>query len=609
MKIPGIGTPGILDTVHTPLDIERRYREQLASRQAALAGRERAHARFSHVRLIIAASGAAILIIGGLDTLAWVLLPLGLFVLVAVAHGRLLNARDRAASAVGFYERGLARIAHAWVGRGRAGDAYRPADHLYAEDLDIFGRGSIFELLATARTQAGEETLARWLLAPSPHDLVRQRQDAVRELTGRLDLREQVAVLGDQLRIGVDASLLRQWSHSPVRLRGTAARAGLALLAAVTTAGLLWWLATGTLGGGLLVIVLVQLGVVQWLKPRVLAVIHAVEEPSHDLDLLSGLLRTIERERFTSPHLVQLQTSIGTGDHRASAEIGRLAQLVAILSSRQNVLFAPVSALWIWATQWAFAIEAWRTRAGVHIPRWLDTVGEFEALLALGTFAAEHPSFVFPDLADPSTRTLQATALAHPTLPPDAVVNDVALGGDAAHLLVVSGSNMSGKSTFLRAIGVNVVLAQMGAPVRARAFRLSPLAVGSTISVHDSLTEGRSRFFAEITRLKHVVDLTRERNGAVLFLLDEILSGTNSHDRRIGAEALLVGLVRDGTIGLVTTHDLALGEITQRLRSAVNMHFEDRFEQGVLAFDYTLRPGIVRTSNAIALMRSIGLEV
>ena len=595
--------------MHTPLDTERQYREQLTQRQSALAGRERAHARFGYARLLIAASGAAILALGGLDALAWLLLPLGAFVLVAVAHGQLLNARDRAASAVEFYERGLARIAHAWIGRGRTGEAHRPAEHPYAEDLDIFGRGSIFELLATARTQEGEQTLARWLLEPAPPDPVRARQDAVRELMGRLDLRERVAVLGDQLRVGVDGALLRRWSRSPVRLRGAAPRVGLALLAAATTAALVWWVATGTLGSLVMALVAVQLGIAQWLKPRVLAVMHAVEAPSHDLDLLSGLLRTIERETFSSACLRNLQTTIVSAGHPASAQIGRLAQLVAVLSSRQNVMFAPVSALWIWATQWAFAIEAWRTRTGVHIPRWLDTVGEFEALLALGTFAAEHPSFVFPDLLAAPTSTLSATALAHPTLPLHAVANDIALGGDAPHLLVVSGSNMSGKSTFLRAVGVNVVLAQMGAPVRAVRFRLSPLAVGSTISVHDSLTDGRSRFFAEITRLKQVVDLTRARQGAVLFLLDEILSGTNSHDRRIGAEALLVGLARGGAIGMVTTHDLALGEITDRLPSAANVHFEDQFEGGVLAFDFTLRPGIVRTSNAIALMRSIGLEV
>jgi DNA mismatch repair ATPase MutS len=169
---------------------------------------------------------------------------------------------------------------------------------------------------------------------------------------------------------------------------------------------------------------------------------------------------------------------------------------------------------------------------------------------------------------------------------------------------------MSGKSTFLRTIGVNVVLAGMGAPVRARSFRLSALEIGASISVHDSLTDGRSRFFAEIMRLKRIVDLSAARHGALLFLLDEILSGTNSHDRRIGAEALMTGLVRNGAIGLVTTHDLALGAMTDRLgAAATNAHFEDQFTEGTLAFDYTLRPGIVRTSNAIALMRSIGLEV
>jgi DNA mismatch repair ATPase MutS len=280
-----------------------------------------------------------------------------------------------------------------------------------------------------------------------------------------------------------------------------------------------------------------------------------------------------------------------------------------MLASRRNVLFAPLSVVMLWATQWAFTIERWRGGAGAHISHWLDAIGEFEALLALGTFAAEHPDYAFPELIE-SAPMLVAAALAHPVLPSTAVANDIALGGDAPHLVVVSGSNMSGKSTFLRTIGVNVVLASMGAPVRATAFRLSPLNIGASISVHDSLTDGRSRFFAEITHLKHIVDLTAARGGAMLFLLDEILSGTNSHDRRIGAEAVLTGLVRNGAIGLVTTHDLALGEIAARLPTpATNMHFEDQFALGTLAFDYTLRPGVVETSNALALMRSIGLEV
>ena len=195
-------------------------------------------------------------------------------------------------------------------------------------------------------------------------------------------------------------------------------------------------------------------------------------------------------------------------------------------------------------------------------------------------------------------------------LPAGAVANDVELGADAPHALVVSGSNMSGKSTLLRTLGVNVILAQAGAPVRASAFRLSPLAVGAAIAIQDSLADGRSRFLAEIQRLKQIVDLVKSNGGCTLFLLDEILGGTNSHDRRIGAEAVLAGLVADGAIGLATTHDLGIGEIAERMAPRVaNVHFVDEFRDGALTFDYRLRPGVVQSSNAIALMKSIGLDV
>jgi DNA mismatch repair ATPase MutS len=216
---------------------------------------------------------------------------------------------------------------------------------------------------------------------------------------------------------------------------------------------------------------------------------------------------------------------------------------------------------------------------------------------------------VYPELVE-GPPAMTATDLAHAALGTEGVANDLALGGPSAQLLVVSGSNMSGKSTWMRTIGVSVVLARMGAPVRAAACRLSPLAIGAAIRVQDSLTDGRSRFFAEILRLKHVVDLARAEQGAVLFLLDEILSGTNSHDRRIGAEAVMVALVATGAVGLVSTHDLALATITDRLgERAVNAHFDDRFVDGTLHFDYRLKPGVVETSNALALMRSIGIDV
>jgi len=544
----------------------------------------------------------------GLNGLAWLLLPLGVFLVVAFLHARLLNQIDQVRSAIHFYERGLARIRHEWMGQGRAGETYRQPDHLYADDLDIFGRGSLFELLATTRTRAGEETLAQWLLSPAPHAAARARQDAVRELAGRLDLREAIAVVGDHVKVAVDAPLLRRWAALPGGVGTPAIRAGVATLVVVTIGTLGWWSQTGQAGTLAALLLIAQVLVGAALRPKVAAVIEAVDEPSHDLDVLARLLRAIEQETFVSTHLQQLQHAL-RGSHTASAEIARLSRLVALLASRRNVMFAVPAGLLMWATQWAFAIDAWKRRAGVQIPHWLDVVGEFEALLSLAGFTAEHPAFVFPELVEGPPH-ITATGLAHATLPSDAVPNDLALGADAEQLLVVSGSNMSGKSTWMRTIGVAVVLARMGAPVRARAFRLTPLDIGAAIRVQDSLADGRSRFFAEILRLKHVVDLARQRQGAVLFLLDEILSGTNSHDRRIGAEAIMTGLVGTGAVGLVTTHDLALATITERLGGrAVNAHFDDHFEAGTLRFDYTLKPGVVETSNALALMRSIGIDV
>ncbi len=587
--------------------IDAEYRRRLDARRAALAAEQRTHARFSYARLIIAATVPVLLALLGWTP--WLLGPPLAFVAVALLHGRLLNARDRTASAVAYYERGLARMAHDWIGRGRSGEAFLPADHLYATDLDLFGRGSLFELLATTRTQMGEEALARWLLEPAPPEVVRERQAAVAELGPRIDLRETVAVMGDPLRVSVDAGLLRRWATSRIVLGSRAARPALALLAAATVGAVVTWLSTGTWGGVAAALILVQSLVAQVLKPHVLSVIDAVEAPAHDLDVVTELLALIERESFVSPCLTGLQRAIRTTGRTASAEINGLSKLVAMLASRRNVMFAVPAALMLWATQWAFAIEAWRRRAGPQVPRWLDAIGQFEALVALATFAAEHPDYVVPTLTD-GPAAVTATALAHPVLPPTAVTNDVALHATGVALLVVSGSNMSGKSTLLRTLGVNVILAQMGAPVRATAFRLTPLALGAAIRVQDSLTDGRSRFFAEITRLKQIVDLATRRHGGVLFLLDEILAGTNSHDRRLGAEAVLTGLIGLGAVGLATTHDLALGDIATRLEGrAENVHFVDHLANGVLTFDYRLRTGIVQSSNALALMRSIGLKV
>jgi DNA mismatch repair ATPase MutS len=306
--------------------------------------------------------------------------------------------------------------------------------------------------------------------------------------------------------------------------------------------------------------------------------------------------------------LRRLRQALETQQTPASVQIRRLARLLHLLDTKKNQFFMPFAAVLLWTIHLAIAIDAWRASQGPAIGGWLKAVGEFEALCALAAYAAENPADPFPEIV-PGAACFQAEALGHPLIAQaQCVRNDVRLGG-TVRALVVSGSNMSGKSTLLRSVGVAAVMALAGAPVRAARLRLSTLAVGATLRVQDSLQAGKSRFYAEITRVRQLVDLSRGPL-PLLFLFDELFHGTNSHDRRIGAESVLRGLLERGSIGLITTHDLALAEIVAALGPiAVNVHFEDHFENGQMRFDYRMRPGVVEHSNALALMRAVGLEV
>jgi DNA mismatch repair ATPase MutS len=291
----------------------------------------------------------------------------------------------------------------------------------------------------------------------------------------------------------------------------------------------------------------------------------------------------------------------------ASQRTARLERLIELLDSRDNLIMRLVGPVLLWTTQLAMAIEAWRKVSGAGIAGWVSAVGEMEALTSLACYAYEHPNDPFPTISD-QQGMFDARMMAHPLLPESrSVRNDLGLSQNM-RLIVISGSNMSGKSTLLRTTGVNTVLALAGAPVRAEALTVSPLQLGASIRINDSLQAGASRFYAEITRLRDILALADK--GPVLFLLDELLNGTNSHDRRIGAEGVVRGLVRRDAIGLVTTHDLALAAIADSLSpQAANKHFEDHLENGVMTFDYRIQPGVVEKSNALELMRAVGLDV
>jgi hypothetical protein len=587
------------------------YASRLAMRKQAVERLDREEGRIAFLRFVlflIAAIMGWLSIQSELFSAWWMVAPVCAFVGLLVVHDRVRRKRRSSSRAVSYYEKGIARLENRWAGEGETGDAFHDDFHPYAGDLDIFGKGSLFELISRARTKAGEETLAHWLKFPASPEEILARQAAVGELRARLDLREDLAVLGTEVRAGVHPEALTRWGMARPLLGSRSLRLMASLLAAVATLTLILWVGGGFNRGFFLLAALAELAFALRWRKEVRQVVEGVEQPGRDLALLSQILARMEKESFIAGRLKVLSDALRTEGMPASRQIAALNRLIILLDSSRNHLFAPIAAILLWNIQCAYSIENWRRKSGSCVARWLAAVGELEALCSLAGYAYENPSDPFPELASEGP-SFEADGLGHPLIPRNHCVrNDVKLHRDL-RVLVVSGSNMSGKSTLLRTVGSNAVLALAGAPVRAGKLRISPIVVGASLQRRDSLQEGVSRFYAEITRLRQLVDLTAGPL-PLLFLIDEILAGTNSHDRAIGASAVVQDLVRRNAFGLLTTHDLALAEIADRLAPrAENVHFEDSMEHGKLVFDYRLRRGVVRKSNALELMRSIGLEI
>ena len=608
-----------------PADV---YESRIAASREASERLGRWDAAIATARLLtfVVVALLAILAVRGHVRAWWMTAPGTVFGILVAVHARVINRRGRLVATIELCQAGLERISDSWAGKGDAGAAFQ-ADaqgHLYAADLDLFGRGGLFELLSVARTPIGRATLAGWLSAPASAASVRARQEAVAELGPRVELRQDLALVATKVEQEVREEALMAWAvGQPTGLPPAlgAWRWGLALVAAATVAAAVSW-ASGLVGAWPTIgAFLVGATMSRRLREPVKQILAGLDHRTDELRTLATLLSRVEREPFDAPALRALRQTLETDGLSPSRRVAQLRRLVDTVESRENqvagLLMIPLQA----TAQLALAIETWRRAFGPAVVRWMATVGELEALSSLATFHFERPSYPFPVIEDdrhddPSDSARAVTSprfesegLGHPLIPSaHRVVNDVVIGGEL-RLILVSGSNMSGKSTLLRAVGVNAVLALTGAPVCARRLVISPLALGATLRINDSLQEGRSRFYAELLRLKQIID---RASGAqpVLFLLDEILHGTNSHDRRIGADAIIRGLLKRGAAGLVTTHDLALAEVADALGArAANVHFDDHLEGGVMSFDYRMKPGIVRKSNALELLRAIGLDV
>jgi MutS domain V len=587
------------------------YRRRLDHQLLISAARRRRVTTVAYTQLafllLSVATGAAILFVRSVSGF-WIFPPVIGFLVLAVVHQRAKRRLRTCLRTIAFYERNLARIENRWMGAGETGDRFQDPSHPYSRDLDLFGNGSMFQLLCASRTRAGEETLARWLLARAAPEEVGARNAAVAELTSRVDLREDLAILGEDLPSNIQPDALSAWAEIPPLLQSQALRIALPVLAILWIASLVFW-ALWDVRWLVVAMTVLNFFVQHKYHERAASSLASIGDASHDLNLLTLLLARLERETFSAPLLVALRAGFSDRNLVVSETMARLNRWVDLLLWSDNFVAKILDRVLLWNLQCAFAIDAWRKQFGPSVRGWLRAVGELEALSDFAGYAYEHPRDVFPEFTAEAPPCFDAEGLAHPLIPEDRAVPNHLHLSDRLRLLIISGPNMAGKSTLIRAVGINVVLAQSGAPVRARRLRLSPLSVAASVVVLDSLQGGISRFYSEILRLKQITDLAKGPI-PVLFLLDEFLQGTNSHDRRIGAEAILRTLFERRAIGLVSTHDLALTEIAVALGPrAANAHFEDRLEEGKLRFDHHLSPGVVQTSNALELMRSIGLEV
>lgn len=593
-------------------DPQVEYAGRLKARLETLAEHTRAHIRLGNEKL-----GAIVLtlVMGWLSIgrhlfpFYWLLIPVVAFIDLAFVHERRLRARTRAERSVEFYRQRIARIEDKWAGTGSIGERFHSDKHVYANDLDLFGRGSLFELLSMARTPMGESCLAAWLAAAAPVDVIRERHQMISELRDKLDLREDLALAGEELRARLNPDSLVKWAESTPVLPSSIWRSIAAVLAlgAVVTAG--FGIQTGNYWP-LLGIIIAETIIHRSLKTRVQQVISTIDSNAPGLDLFGKILKRIEAESFTSPRLSGFARDLKKEGRLASTAIRKLARTAYWMEANDSFMIRLINIPILFSVQIGYVAEAWRRHSGGQVRSWVGAVGEFEAIASLAAYSYEHPQDPFPTFAPEDAGPLfHAEELGHPLIPASRCVTNCIRLDRENQVLMVSGSNMSGKSTLLRTVGVNAVLAMAGAPIRAKSLELSALIVGTRLRTTDSLQENRSGFYTEILRIRQVFDQT-DGKGDVLFLFDELLEGTNSKDRRVGAEGLLRKLAERGAIGIVTTHDLALTEITSVLGGSVsNAHLQDYVEEGKMRFDYKLRPGVVARSNAIELMRLIGLPV
>lgn len=600
------------DTMSPETTFSQRQQQFIQAKEAA----QRQYNQLAFWRLVWFVGGAAgvwLLIRIDQQAAAIAVLLIGIFgfMILLKRHRAVRSKRDLTNYTAFVNQDEMARLKRQYL-RPETGEQFASPTHAYTGDLDVFGKHSLFRLLNRAHTHEGQNRLADWLQTPASPDAVRLRQQAVAELTPQLNWRQQFEALAyAEETIGRSPDALNRWAtaeNSPLPGYLNVVRF---LFPAITLGLFVAWL-LGYVPG---VAVTTALGIHGFVLSRTAARAKEVSDQTYEISValraFQSLFRHTEGLMGEAVRLKAIRQALSADGRRASEAIGQLGQLTEGLNYRRNPYFFLIFGVaTLWDVQYLFRLEAWKKRHGPDIAHWLNALGELEALNSLAGFAYAHPSYATPDIAD-GQMTLDITAAAHPLLPPGRSVANSLVLSDSGQTVLITGSNMSGKSTFLRTVGANVVLALAGAVVSAERFRCSPVRVFTSMRTQDSLEESTSSFYAELKRLQTLISFSKQTQDRlpVLYFLDEILKGTNSADRHRGAEALIRQLHRTLASGFVSTHDLELGQLSDADGFVRNFHFQSDLHNGELVFDYKLRDGVCESFNASQLMRAIGIEI
>ncbi len=596
------------------MEVKTVYQQRLSKIEGELNQTRQKASRLPFIRLGVLVLVIVVFVILfqlGLTTIAWIGLVAGLAVFgKIVQHDLKVNKQVKRLETLLLINQQENQSLEGDMSAFDGGKVFIDKTHRYTHDFDIFGDSSLFRLINRTTSAPGKGLLAQWLAFPTEKETVLKRQEAIKELGQKVDWRHEFRTAGmlHEQSGNSNASILEWLAEENLFVHKTILWVACAILPPITLFACVaaFFFIPDYVAYTLLAIQAFFL----WKYKEDIARVYF--KTSRQVDLLrsySDLIEVIENQNFDSELLKKLKKKLTSGDKTASQHIRLLVNYLNYMDYKLNILvYIPLALIGMWDFQWMLRLERWKQMHAFKVKDWFHALAEFEALASIGNLQFNHPNWVFPEISD-KPLYISGKVLGHPLIPPaQRVCNDVHID-KKGKILLVTGSNMAGKSTYLRTVGINIVLSFAGAPVCAKSFTTSQTGIFTSMRISDSLEDNTSSFYAELKRLKEIIEAV-ENGENIIFLLDEILRGTNSNDRHTGSKALIQQMIKANGSGILATHDLELGELEKEFPDNIeNWSFDVQVDGEELFFDYKIHPGICTSLNASILMKKMGIKV